>query len=58
MFPGHEQNTSNLPGHFELPGGNVTVYFEQAPTDTRLEIKERRERWPPFLVLWDFGVLL
>jgi hypothetical protein len=41
MFPGHEQHASNFPGHLELSGGDVTVYFEEALTDARLEIKER-----------------
>jgi hypothetical protein len=41
MFPGHEQYASNFPGHLELSGSDVAVYFKEALTDARLEIKER-----------------
>ena len=58
MLQGHEQNTCNLPGHFELPRGDVIVHVEQALTNARLEIKDSWERWPVFYFLRDFGVRL
>ena len=58
MLPGHEQNTSDVPGHLELPGGDIAVDLEQALTSPRLEIENGRERWPIFLVLRNFGVRL
>jgi len=39
MLPGHEQDTSDFPGHLGLPGGEIAVQFEQALTDPRLEIE-------------------
>jgi hypothetical protein len=58
MFQGHEQNTSNFPGHFELPRGDVAVDFKQALTDPRLEIEDSRESWPILFALRDFGMRL
>lgn len=58
MLPGHEQDTSDFPGHLEFSGGDIAVHFEQALTNPRLEIEDRRERWPTFLILRNFRVRL
>lgn len=58
MFQRHEQNTSDFPSHFELPGGDVGVQLEQTLTNPRFELKDSGESRPIFLVLRDFGVRL
>lgn len=40
MLPGHEQNSSNLPSHFELSGGEIAIHFEQALTNPGFEIEK------------------
>ena len=58
MLPRHKQNASHFPSHFELSGSKIAVNFEQALTDPRFEIENRRERWPFFFILGYFRMFL